>query len=68
MVNSSEQVPDGIATYKKLLVILDSLLSKIQPVGSFYHAKIFFELAKAYSTLGNKSEAEQSLLKGKSIL
>jgi hypothetical protein len=50
MCNKNEEVTDGITIYKQLLVILDSMFADVQPNGSFYHAKVFFELAKAYST------------------
>jgi hypothetical protein len=68
MCNSNEEVVDGIDIYKQLLLILDSLFAVVQPRGSFYHAKVYFELAKAYSTSSNQNEAEQSLIRGKIIL
>jgi tetratricopeptide (TPR) repeat protein len=57
----------ALELYKKLLSGLDSLLAHTKPEGTFYHGKVLCEMAKAYSNLGKKTEALESLNKGKMI-
>lgn len=64
---SGNQDEKALELYTELLLVLDNLLGGQKPKGSFYHGRIYFEMAKSFSNLKKPKEAKSCIEKGYKI-